>query len=181
MGQKILLISTCKEKMQELEFVKPIENILGAEGKEFFTKSYLEVSKKDLNGARGVIICGTSLKDNAFLDNFDKFSWIADFDKPLLGICAGMQIILKIFGGRLKNKTEIGFFVEDFKKNFLGLGGKQEVYHLHNNYMTLPRDFEDFTSSDIPQAVKHKSKPFYGVLFHPEVRQKNLILNFSNL
>jgi GMP synthase (glutamine-hydrolysing) len=30
----------------------------------------------------------------------------------------------------------------------------------------------------VVQAVKHKERPIYGVLFHPEVRNKNLILEF---
>ena len=42
----------------------------------------------------------------------------------------------------------------------------------------LPKDFIKFTKSKIPQAIKHKEKKIYGVLFHPEVRNKELILNF---
>ena len=30
----------------------------------------------------------------------------------------------------------------------------------------------------IPEAVKHKKKELYGVLFHPEVRQKEMIKKF---
>ena len=81
-----------------------------------------------------------------------------NFKKPILGICGGMQIISLVFGGKLKKKQEIGFFIENFKKEFLGFEGEQQVYHLHNKYVTLPKDFEKFTNSNIPQAVKHKEK-----------------------
>ena len=181
MERGILLISTCNEKFHELEFVRPIESILKKEGKACFIKNYKKLTSKDLETADKVTICGTSLKDNEFLKNIDKFSWIKYFNKPLLGICAGMQIISMVFGSKVMKKTEIGFYTEEFNKSFLGLKDSQEVYHLHNNCCSLPRDFEEYTKSKIPQAIKHKQKEIYGVLFHPEVRQKELILSFLSL
>ena len=97
-----------------------------------------------------------------------------------MGICGGMQIIGLVFGGRLKKKTEIGFYYEDFKKEFLGLFREQEVYHLHNYYIDFYKlkEFEIYSENKVIQAVKHWDKEIYGVLFHPEVRQKSLIRNF---
>jgi GMP synthase (glutamine-hydrolysing) len=174
----ILIISTCEEKIHELEFVKPIENILKEKKESFITKHYKELKKDDLNKASKIIISGTSLKDNEFLNNIDHFQWIKSIDKPILGVCAGMQIILLIYNGKLRNKKEIGYYKEDFIKDFLGINGEQEVYHLHNNYITLPKNFLSFTKSKIPQAIKHKEKEIYGVLFHPEVRNTKLIEYF---
>lgn len=172
---KILLISTCKETLHEYEFVKPIENIIK---KDFFTKNYSKIQKSDLEKADKIIICGTSLKDNEFSKDIKKFEWIKNTKKPILGICAGMQIISLIYEAKLLKKQEIGFYNEEFKKEFLSLKGIKEVYHLHNNYATLPKEFEKFNKSKIPQAIKHKTKPIYGVLFHPEVRNKELIRIF---
>ena len=178
----ILLISTCKEKLHELEFVKPIEKILKENNKKFFTKHYSKLNwKGDLANADKIIICGTSLKDNEFLRHIQLFTWVTQIQKPVLGICAGMQIISLLFGVKIKEKTEIGFYKENFKKEFLGLKGEHEVYHLHNNYIILPKDFEKFTTSKIPQAIKHKTKNIFGVLFHPEVRNKKIIENFIKL
>lgn len=177
----ILLILVNQETLHNLEFVKPIENILDENKTNFFTKHYSKLSDADLKEADKIIICGTSLKDNGFLKNIKKFNWIKNFEKPILGICAGMQIISLIFGSKLKKKTEIGFYKENFKKEFLSLIGEHEVYHLHNNYMTLPKEFEEFTDSKISQAIKHKYKEIYGVLFHPEVRNKNLITDFCRI
>jgi len=173
----ILLINISKDDLHFYEFVKPIEEIIK---KDFKTFHYRDLIKKDLDKADKVIICGTSLKDNEFRENIKKFEWIKDFKKPILGICGGMQILGQIFNGELKKKQEIGFYNEDFK-DFLGLDGKKQVYHLHNNYVTLPKEFNSYTKSKIPQAIKHKSKPFYGVLFHPEVRNKELILSFVKI
>ena len=147
---------------------------------DFVTKHYLEICKKDLKNADKIIICGTSLNDNEFLKNIDRFEWLKDIDKSVLGVCAGFQIIGKVFGGKLRKKTEVGFFYENFKKEFLGLVGKNEVYHLHNNYVLFGKDFEVFNLGKIAQAVKHKDREIYGVLFHPEVRQKKMVLEFIN-
>ena len=178
-NKMILIINTCKETLHYLEFVKPIEKIL--EDYEKVTKHYSKVNKNDIENADKIIICGTSLKDNAFVKDFKKFVWIKEYNKPILGICAGMQIILLNYGAKLFKKTEIGFFKEEFKENFLGIFQKREVYHLHNYYCNLPKEFDKFTASKIPQAIKHKTREIYGVLFHPEVRNEDLIKSFLKI
>lgn len=177
----ILIISTCKEKIHEEEFVNPLESILNENKIKFFTRHYKDIKKRDLMNCDKVIIGGTSLKDNDFIKDINYFRFIINFNKPILAICAGMQIISLLFGGKIKKKQEIGFYKEKFTKEFLGLEDEQEVYHLHNNYVTLPKEFISFISGRIPQAIKHKEKEIYGVLFHPEVRNRNLIENFIKL
>lgn len=176
----ILIVSTCKEKIHELEFVKPIERILYNIKEPFFVRHYSKLSKKDVIRGDKIIIAGTSLMDNQFTHDLKYFNFIKNSNKPLLGICAGMQIISLIFGAKIKHKKEIGYYKENFTTDFLSLSGEQEVYHLHNNYTSLPKDFVSFTKSSIPQAIKHKSKEIYGVLFHPEVRNELVIRNFVN-
>lgn len=177
----ILIINVCKERLHYFEFVKPIEDILKNEGKDFETFHYKQIDDKVLLMADKVIICGTSLKDDSFLKEVDKFFWIKDFNKPILGVCAGFQIIGILFGGKIRKKLEIGYFKENFRKSFLGLEGEVEVYHLHNNYVGFSKEFEIFNDGDIAQAVKHEEKNIYGVLFHPEVRNKEIILKFSKI
>ena len=177
----ILIITVCKEPLHYFEFVKPIEKILSKDNIKFFTKIYSEISKADFKKADKIIICGTSLKDNKFVKDIKKFEWIKDYQKPILGICAGMQIISLMFGAKLEKGTEIGFYKENFMKEFLSLTAEHEVYHLHNNFYTLPEDFISFVNSKIPQAIKHKSRNIYGVLFHPEVRNEKIIINFAKL
>ena len=177
----ILIINVCKEKLHYYEFVKPIEDVLKKNKLSFFTKRYGEVKKMDLQKADKVIICGTSLKDFNYHNNLGKFKWVKNFNKPILGICAGMQIISSVLGSKQKNSTEIGYYFENFKKKFLSIEGEHEVYHLHNDYFALPKNFDNFTDGKIPQAIRHKTKPIYGVLFHPEVRNKKLIEEFCKL
>lgn len=178
----ILVVNVCKEGLHYYEFVRPIEDIIRRCEIDFFTKHYSEIDDEDLRLADKIIICGTSLGDNQFAEDYLKFKWLAKIDKPVLGICAGMQLIGFAFGGKMKKQTEVGFLHEFFEKKFLGLEGEVEVYHLHNNYIDFYKlkDFEVFAGNKIAQAVKHKNKEIYGVLFHPEVRQKDMVAEFVN-
>jgi|TARA_Y100000310_G_scaffold288745_1_gene314669 GMP synthase (glutamine-hydrolysing) len=161
----ILIINICKEKLHELEFVKPIEDVLSKNKIKFKTHHYSKILKKDLLVDK-IIICGTSLKDNNFLENLKYFKWLKNFDKPVLGICGGSHIIGLILGNKLKNKKEIGLKEINVKKEFLGIKGKRKVYHLHKFY-------------SLPEIFNHQN--FYATLFHPEVRNKEMIRNFCNL
>ena len=57
---KILLISTCKEKLSEYEFVKPIVEII--ESFDYDIINYRNLETLDLQIYDKVIICGTSLQ-----------------------------------------------------------------------------------------------------------------------
>lgn len=194
----ILVINVCVEKLHYYEFVKPIEDVLKGLNVKFFTRHYLDLQKGDLMNCKKVIICGTSLLDNKFLKDINYFSFLKNenFRKPVFGICAGMQIIGLIddlnrqvgaldiksdFSHVLKKKLEIGFFHEKFDSEFLGLVGDVEVYHLHGNYVARwGDDWEIFAKGNgVVQAVRRGS--VYGVLFHPEVRNKGMIREFIDL
>jgi GMP synthase-like glutamine amidotransferase len=179
----ILLISVCSEPLHYFEFVKPVERILTESKIKFVSKEYSNVSNDEIIDADKVIICGTSLKDNSFLEHLDKFDWIKRYSKPVLGICAGMQIIALKCGAKLLKKQEIGLTDVIFDEEFFGLREKVRVYSLHNNAVS-PASLNEFhiigKSATCIEAIKHKTRPLYGVLFHPEARNKELIANFAS-
>jgi len=177
----ILIVQTPKERLHYFEFVKPIEDVLKKNKTDFISVHYKSVSKKVVSKADKIIISGTSLKDNFFLQDLDCFSWLKKIDKPVLGICAGMHILGLMFNGILKKETEIGLVDVFFEHEFLGLKNTVECYELHNFYVES-KEFEVFAKSEkCLQVVKHKQKPFYGVLFHPEVRNKKLVSSFTEI
>lgn len=161
----ILIINLCKEPLHYYEFVKPIEDIVNNHKTIHIDK----LKSKDIENAKKIIICGTSLQDNYATKHLEKFEFIKTFKKPLLGICAGCQILQLINGGKIKKKTEIGYYKESI--NILCLKGEFDVYHLHNYYVDMGKGLEQ----------TFKKGNHYGVLFHPEVRQKELIMNFINI
>ena len=174
----ILIVDVCSERLHYYEFVKPLEDVLIKKGFDFESLHYGKLDEEILGRCDKVIICGTSLRDEGFLWDLEMFSWLKDFEKPVLGVCAGMQILGMVFGGKLKKFSEIGFFHENFEREFLGIRGKVEVYHLHNNYVEFGNEFEVFAGRGFAQAVKSKDGELYGVLFHPEVRNRKMILGF---
>lgn len=181
----ILIINTCKEEMHYYEFVKPIEDIIKKTGKEFKVIKIDDVKEKEFKKSEKIIITGTSLRD--FNYESEDFSWIKKYDKPMLGICAGMQIICKEFGCELGHETEIGFHDIIFKKDFLGINENETIkaYCLHNSIVKYSKDlklaFDIYSKNDYIQAIKHKYKQIYCTLFHPEVRNKKIIENFLNI
>ncbi|NTV23009.1 MAG: C26 family cysteine hydrolase domain-containing family [Nanoarchaeota archaeon] len=171
-----MIISTCHERLSEEEFVKPIVAIT----KERKIVHYLELDKVKVDEL--IIICGTALADDEYLKHLGLFRFLKDFKHPVLGICSGMQIIAMVFGGKLARKTEIGMVKVKHSHRDRLLEGIGEAYCLHNNSILLPPGFIEIAKSeDCIQAIKHKEKPMYGIMFHPEVRNPELLDRFIKL
>lgn len=174
----ILIITINQIPFHYFEFVKPIEDILERENIEFETINYKKIDRKKIFSYDKIIIAGTSLRDNGFLVDIRKFDWIKQYDKPILGVCGGMHILSMTYDGELQKGQEIGLNQIHFEKEFLGVSGDLEAYELHS-FFAVSKDFKIVAhSKNCPQAVVHKDKPFYGVLFHPEVRNKKIIERF---
>jgi len=166
----ILIISTCKEQLSELEFVEPIKRMVD----EFIIKRFDNITKDDLIKAEKIIICGTALKDFDYLET--NWNWIETYDKPLLGICAGAQVIGKAYGIHLKYEINIGQQkVETIKPNVL-CDGEFNAYFLHTKNVEGLETIA--TSQGKPCILKHPKKEHYAVIFHPEVMCSNIIRNF---
>jgi GMP synthase-like glutamine amidotransferase len=160
------------------EFVLPIVAI-AEELEKCTVKHYLEVNEKSLNGYDKIILSGSALKDTVTFDQTARFKWLKDCGKPVLGICAGMQTIGLVFGGRVEQCREIGMTeVVTLKANPL-FSSSFKVYALHNYALVPSAEFEVLAeSANCVHAIKHKHKDVYGVLFHPEVRNKEVVERF---
>lgn len=174
----ILIINVCRESLHYSEFVNPVVNVLSSINERYFVLNYDNVTTEDLGNADKIIICGTSLYDNEYLEHIEKFSWIRTCNKPIFGICAGCQIIQIVYGGSINKIKEIGAVDIEFNEEFLGIIGKRKVYSLHQN-VVMSNDFVVYAKSALcPHAVKHRDKEIYGVLFHPEVYNHDILENF---
>lgn len=160
------------------EFVLPIVSI-AEELEKCDVKHYFEVNEKNLNSYDKIILSGSALKNTVTLDQTARFTWIKDCGKPVLGICAGMQTIGLVFGGRLEKCREIGMTEMTTSKANLLFSSTFKAYALHNYALTPSAEFEVLAeSAKCVQAIKHKQKNIYGVLFHPEVRNKEVVQRF---
>ncbi len=177
---RVLIIDLCFEKdsLHYEEFVRPVIDIIKSENIDIRVIHRKEINSEVLFWSEKVILCGTALKDDFYLENIEDFSWIESYEKPILGICAGGQLIAKIFGSKINLGTEIGMFKIEKVKDDLLIENVDisEVYLLHNNYFENPKGFEVLCKNIYPQLIKKKS--IYCCLFHPEVRNKKLITNF---
>lgn len=174
----VLLVSTCKEKLHEREFVLPFVRYLESKGINVAVAHYSTIMEKEIDGAERIILCGTGLADNDYLEHKEKLSWLKDIDVPVLGICSGIQSIVLAFGGEIISEKEIGPV-----KVSGNLFGRKEfnAYALHQNGISLPENFEILARSEKSiQAIKHTKKKVFGVTFHPEVRNLWVIDGFLN-
>ncbi len=96
---------------------------------------------------------------------------------PILGICLGLQFMALHFGGDVGpceppefGKTEIR--VSGESPILKGVPAKFTAWESHNDEVnSLPKDFQIVAHSNNckVQAMHHKSRPLFGLQFHPEV------------
>lgn len=179
----ILLVDLCYEEnsLSKYEFVLPIESALNHIGAECDIFHYTKISDDVLEDCEKIILCGTALKDNIFITKPEAFCWLSSVVKPILGICAGMQVIGLIFGGSITSNRAIGLKRIDIvhENDLLGEPRQLEVYHLHSHGVTLPNGFDLVAGTpNNVEAFKHRTRKIYGIIFHPEVRNKWILERF---
>ena len=111
---------------------------------------------------------------------------------PILGICYGLQLIARIFGGKIKSskkKREFGRAILHKKSTSLltkdFLNNKRFVWMSHEDAVVkLPKQFKLVASTKESKftIIENTKNKIYGVQFHPEVthtdKGKQLFKNF---
>ena len=102
---------------------------------------------------------------------------------PILGICYGLQLISKLYGGKIKSskkKREFGKTLIFKKKNSLltknFFNSNQVVWMSHEDAVVkLPKNFTSiaYTKSSNLTIIENSKAKIYGVQFHPEVTHTN--------
>ena len=108
----------------------------------------------------------------------DTLSFLLSGEVPVLGICYGHQLLAQALGGVVARgeKGEYGLSwlkILESDLLFKGTPSTQRVWMSHRDYVEkVPSDVVAIASTDYSRvaAFRHRSKPIYGVQFHPEVR-----------
>ena len=185
-----------KEKVLIIDFGSQVTKLIARRVRELGVYSEIITPKnlirfKKFNNVKGLILSGgpSSVTANTFQsvprDIFKK-------NIPILGICYGLQLITKIFGGKIKSskkKREFGRAVLYKKnsslliKNFLN--NKRFVWMSHQDaVIKLPKKFKLVASTKESKLtiIENTKNQIYGVQFHPEVthtdKGKQLFKNF---
>jgi len=145
-------------------------------------------SINELNAKKpdGVILSGGPTLERA--GNCSQY--VKELDIPILGICLGHQVMAQAYGGAVRTGAAGGYAaieIEIIEENDIlkGLGPKTNVWASHADEVSMiPPDFIRLARSRIceVEAMKHRTKPLYGVQWHPEVshteRGNDLLRNF---
>ncbi len=127
-------------------------------------------------GAKGIILSGSpsyvTADDAPMVDRK-----VFELGVPVLGICYGMQLMTHLLGGAVGKSAyrEYGparLACDVTTPLFTGLSAEQDVWMSHGDRIEkAPDGFTVIgnTSASPISAMAHKSKPWFGIQFHPEV------------
>ncbi|MEA5470792.1 glutamine-hydrolyzing GMP synthase [Spirulina sp. 06S082] len=138
---------------------------------------------------KGIILSGgpSSVYDD-FAPQCDPAIW--ELGIPILGVCYGMQLMVKQLGGsveRAKNAEygKASLCIDDPTDLLTNVEDNSTMWMSHGDSCTqLPEGFSILAHTDNTHcaAIAHHTKHLYGVQFHPEVVHSNygqaLIRNF---
>jgi GMP synthase (glutamine-hydrolysing) len=150
---------------------------------------FLELEK---NNPKGIILSGgPDSVVNKKAPNIEQK--IFSLNVPILGICYGMQLLVKMMGGKVsksKNSeygnTLISILSKGESSIFYNLPDKINTWMSHNDIIkTIPSEFKisAISQSNNIAALHAEKKKLYGVQFHPEVTHteygNDIIYNFT--
>jgi len=177
-----------KDKIVIIDFGSQVTKLIARRIREYSVLSEV-LTLKDLRkkyilfNVKGIILSGGPSTVTRSL--FPKIpNEIFNSGIPILGICYGLQLIAKQFGGKVKSnikKREFGRAILIKKKNSLLTKNffkinKSVVWMSHQDFVSrLPEGFITIasTSQSTKTIIENKKKKIYGIQFHPEVTHTN--------
>ncbi len=173
-----------KKKILIVDFGSQVTKLIARRIREIGVYSEIATLKdikdpKTLKNTYGLIFSGgPSTVTKKSFPSIPKY--IFSLNLPILGICYGLQLIAKQFGGQVKGnqksreygrtlikKVKSSPLTENFYSN-----NKNEVWMSHQDCVTkIPKKFQTLASSKNSRyaILESNSKKVFGIQFHPEV------------
>ena len=159
----------------------------------FSYKTNMEILKNPK--IKAIILSGGP--SSVYKNKSPKINWsLKEINKPILGICYGMQLIIQQWGGKIDSKGngEYGLaniLIKSENQIFKNLNKETDVWMSHGDQVVeLNKDWNEIAISrnNIIAGIQHKNLPIYGLQFHPEVNHTiqgetildNFLFNNSN-
>tara|TARA_B100001057_G_scaffold489850_1_gene576957 strand:+ start:1514 stop:3076 length:1563 start_codon:yes stop_codon:yes gene_type:complete len=192
-----MLFQNFKDRIIIVDFGSQVTKLIARRVRELGVYSEIVTIKEfqslnDFKNIKGVILSGGP--NTVTKKNFPKIpKEILSKKIPILGICYGLQLIAKIFGGKvksLKKSREFGraTLIRKRKsliiKNFFKKGDNAVWMSHQDAVVKIPKEFKVIASTKESKMtiVENKDKKIYGLQFHPEVTHtvngKQIFKNF---
>jgi GMP synthase (glutamine-hydrolysing) len=154
------------------------ERLAAASGQIVEIAHYEQVDRQRLAHASSIVLSGSSapwsVRDPAEFDRLGEAVRAAG--RPLLGICAGMQLQARFAGGSIgsSRRPERGFLpiqILDHSDLLRGLPAEVVVFQDHSDEIAdLPVGFRVLAASTqcAVQAIADPARRWWGTQFHPE-------------
>ncbi len=143
------------------------------------TRIVPNTTRREELDADGVVLSGGALSLEGKDDPLgNEGSYLRDDGLPVLAICLGHEFLARHFGGKVARSASPEFgrvrlTVEDPSHPlFAGTEGEFWVWASHNDEVSeLPEGFVALAHSPScrVEAMAHRTRPVWGVQFHPEV------------
>lgn len=202
-SKKILIINN-EKNANELGYTPRLESsIKEIEQAEIIVKHFSVINHKEIEllDPDFIILTGRANQHweiGEILNSYiPKLDYMNKIEVPILGICAGLQLIAVFFDGKFgkmidseKNILEEGYIKHEIVKKdqiFESLNKNFDCFQQHRDEVKeIPNEFDLLATSDMckVQAIKHQNLPIYGVQFHPEFYNKEfpdgkqILINF---
>ena len=185
-----------KEKILIVDFGSQVTKLIARRVRDLGIYSEIITSKelfkfKDYRKIKGIIFSGGP--STVTKKNFESVPKdILKKKIPILGICYGLQLIAKLFGGKIKpskKKREFGrAFLRKKRSSLLTknfFNSKKLVWMSHEDAVVkIPKNFKVIASTNSSKftIIENAKDKIYGIQFHPEVTHtdngKQIFKNF---
>jgi len=185
-----------QDKILIIDFGSQVTKLIARRTRELGVYSEIvtpeDISKKtNYKNIKGIILSGGPA--TVISDKYQSVSKdIFNHKIPILGICYGLQLIAKIFGGKIKSskkRREFGrAYLIERKSSLLTkkfFKSKNSVWMSHEDAVVkLPKNFKTVASTKESRLtiIENSKDKIYGVQFHPEVTHtengKQIFKNF---